>query len=317
MLRSLRVIAFAVAVFGLNCSQASAAAVFPVPSGFTSRDAVVDGTTVHYVVGGHGPFVFLVHGFGSTWYEWRHLMPVLKQDHTVVAIDVPGLGQSSAPRGGYDGQHVSDLLFRFFDAMSPGRKFMLVSHDIGIWLTYPLVVQHQDRISRVAYMEAPIPNHTVYSFPAFTPEGESLVWHFSFFAALGNLPETLVAGHYAFFLEHFIREHATQQAAFDHEFFVRDGEAYAGAPWHSAMQYYRALSTDVIENKRIGKTKIKIPMLLLAGGGHGGFGAFQLKEVQPYVTHVESHVLPGCGHWLPEECPQMVDLRVKQFFAGS
>jgi len=298
-------------------ASAAPADTFPVPAGFTSRSATVDGTTIHYVVGGRGPTVFLVHGFGSTWYEWRHLMPVLKHDHTVVAIDLPGLGQSSPPRNGYDGQAVSNVLFGFFEELSPKRKFDLVAHDIGIWLTYPLAVEHQDRISRMAFMEAPIPDRTIYTFPAFTPKGESLVWHFSFFAALGALPETLVAGHYAFFLEHFIREHATQQEAFDHQFFVRDGQAYAGGPWHSAMQYYRALNTDVVENRTIGETKLVIPMLLLAGGGHGGFGAFQLKEVRPYATNITNYVLAGCGHWLPDECPQMVDFRVTRFLAGS
>lgn len=319
MSRCLAIAAFALAIFFSNVGSAGAAqkVLFPVPSGFASRTAVVDGTTLHYVVGGRGPAVFLVHGFGSTWYEWRHLMPVLASGHTVVAVDLPGLGESSPPQVGYDGAHVSALLYRFFDEISPGRKFAIVSHDIGIWLTYPLVVRHQDRISRVVFMEAPIPNDSIYAFPAFTPAGESLVWHFSFFAALGHLPETLVAGHEAFFLEHFVREHATRQAVFDHDFFVRDGEAYAGAPWHSAMQYYRSLNLDVIENERIGLRKIDIPMLLLAGGGHGGFGAFELKEVRPYATRIASDVLPGCGHWLPDECPQLVDDRIGRFFAGS
>ncbi len=140
-------------------------------------------------------------------------MPLLALRLTVVAPDLPGSGLSEPPPS-YAGQDVSDILYKLARTLSPGAKFDLVAHDIGIWNTYPMAVLHQADIRRIAYMEAPIPDRTLYEFPAFTPEGESLVWHFSLFTAGDNLAETLIAGHEGFFFEHFIIVHAVNRAAF-------------------------------------------------------------------------------------------------------
>jgi len=80
---------------------------FPTPTGFTSSYRKVDGVNLHYVKGGQGPLVVLVHGFGQSWYEWHTLMPLLARDRTVVAIDLPGLGQSEPPKTSYTGKDVS------------------------------------------------------------------------------------------------------------------------------------------------------------------------------------------------------------------
>ncbi len=168
-----------------------AAEEFPVPNGFESAYREVDGVKLHYVKGGQGPLVMLVHGFGQTWYEWHQLMPELAKRFTVIAPDLPGLGQSEPPKTGYSGEQVAVYLHKLARQFSPDRPFDLVAHDIGIWNTYPMVVKNQADIARLVYMEAPIPDARIYRFPAFTAQGESLVWHFSFFAADARLAETL------------------------------------------------------------------------------------------------------------------------------
>ena len=82
---------------------------FPVPSGFAGAYRTIDGVRLHYVQGGHGPLVLLVHGFGQSWYEWHQLMPLLAPNFTVVAVELPGLGLSSAPKS-YAGQDVAATL---------------------------------------------------------------------------------------------------------------------------------------------------------------------------------------------------------------
>ncbi len=91
---------------------------FPVPAGFRSAFREVDGVRLHYVIGGRGPLVLLVHGFGQSWYEWRQSMLLLAGDHMVVAVDLPGLGQSEPPRS-YAGQDVSALIYQFAESLSP------------------------------------------------------------------------------------------------------------------------------------------------------------------------------------------------------
>jgi len=288
---------------------------FPVPDGFTSTDREIDGVRLHVVMGGHGPLVLLVHGFGQSWYEWRQLMPLLARDHTVVAPDLPGLGQS-APLPSYAGQDVAPILYHLAKSFSPAAPFDLVAHDIGIWNTYPMAAAHPADIRRIVFMEAPIPDQRLYTFPAFTPEGESLVWHFSFFAAGDRLAETLVTGHERFFLEHFIKVHATNTAAFTPELLDLYGRSYAKPQTlHASFEYYRALNETARRDAPLARSKLPMPVLAIGGGGHGGFGPMEATLLRPYARRVEALTLPGCGHWLPEECAAPLNQAVLTFLA--
>ena len=307
------VLVFVFAVAGWLSAPTFAAQEFPVPSGFQSDYLTVDGVRLHYVKGGTGPLVLLVHGFGQTWYEWHQLMPALAKTHTVVAVDLPGLGLSAVPPS-YRAIDIAPLLFRLAQQFSGGQKFDLVAHDIGIWNTYPMLVQHQDNIRRAVYMEAPIPDDSIYNFPAYTPQGESLVWHFSFFDARGQLAETLIAGKERFFFEHFIKVHASNSAVFTPELLDLYAKSYSKP--HSlgaAFGYYRVLTQGVQDNKQLARRQVEIPMLAIGGGGHGGMGEYQTQVVSRYATNVTGMVLKGCGHWLPEECPTALNDAVVGF----
>lgn len=294
-------------------SPVFAADEFPVPQGFSSAYQTIDGVKLHYVKGGSGPLVYLVHGFGQTWYEWHQLMPLLAKHFTVVAPDLPGLGESAVPKS-YRATDVAPVLYKLALQFSGGQKFDLVAHDIGIWNTYPMLVQHQDAIRRAIYMEAPIPEESIYTFPAFTPEGESLVWHFSFFAAKNHLAETLISGKERFFIEHFIKEHATNKAVFTPALLDLYGKSYAKPhSLNASFEYYRVLNQGVQDNQALAKTKITVPMLAIGGGGHGGMAAYETEMLRRYATNVTGKVLPDCGHWLPEECATPLNDAVTTF----
>lgn len=286
---------------------------FPTPAGFTPGFAQANGVTLHYLKGGAGPLVLLVHGFGQSWYEWHQLMPILAKTHTVVAVDLPALGMSSVPKS-YAGQDIAPLLYQFAKSLSPDAPFDLVAHDIGIWNTYPMLVAHQPDIRRVVYMEAPIPGDRLYQFPAFTPQGESLVWHFSFFAAGDRLPETLITGHERFFMEHFIKVHATNTAVSTPALLDLYGRSYAKPQTlHGSFEYYRALNETARRNKPLFATKLTMPVLAIGGGGNGGMGKLQGDQLKQYATNVRAELLPGCGHWLPEECPATLNPLIETF----
>lgn len=303
-------------VFTLLTAATAVAAAdeFPVPAGFNSGFRDIDGVKLHYVECGRGPLVFLVHGFGQTWYEWRQLMPLLAGDHKVVAADLPGLGESDPPITSYAGQDVSVYLYKLAKSFSPNAPFDLVAHDIGIWNTYPLLVAHQADIRRVVYMEAPIPDDSIYKYPAFTPQGESLVWHFSFFAAGDNLAETLITGHVGFFFAHFIKVHSSNPSVFTAALLDLYAQSYnKPQSLHAAFAYYQALNETVRRDKPLFQTKLTIPVLAIGGGGNGGFGYAEAAQIQHYATNVEGRSIPNCGHWLPEECAAPLDGLVTKF----
>ena len=286
---------------------------FPVPAGFAGAYRTVDGVRLHYVRGGHGPLVLLVHGFGQSWYEWHQLMPLLARNFTVVAVELPGLGLSSAPKS-YAGQDIAATLYTFAKTLSPDAPFDLVAHDIGIWNTYPMAVAHQKDIRRLIYMEAPIPDQSLYSFPAFTPQGESTVWHFSFFAADEQLPEKLITGHDLLFLRHFILHHATNKAVFTPQLLGLYARSYAKPQTlHAAMEYYRALNETARRNQPLFATKLTMPILAIGGGGEGGLKTALADQLKKYAVGADNQILPNCGHWLPEECPADVNKLVVTF----
>ncbi|WP_422918312.1 alpha/beta fold hydrolase [Rhizosaccharibacter radicis] len=286
---------------------------FPAPPGFTPAYETVDGVRLHFLHGGTGPLVLLVHGFGQSWYEWHQLMPELARHHEVVAVDLPGLGQSGVPES-YAGQDVAVTLYDFARSLSPDAKFDLVAHDIGIWNTYPLAVAHQDSLHRIVFMEAPIPDRSIYTYPAFTPEGESLVWHFSFFAAGDHLAETLITGKERFFFEHFIKVHASNKDVFTPQLLDLYARSYAKpSTLHAAFEYYRALNETARRDVPLAATKITVPVLAIGGGGHGGFGTAEADQIRTYATNVTGLSLPGCGHWLPEECSASLNRAIVAF----
>ncbi|MDU5680031.1 MAG: CFTR inhibitory factor Cif, partial [Pseudomonas aeruginosa] len=142
------------------------------------------------------------------------------------------------------------------------------------------------------------------------------VWHFSFFAADDRLAETLIAGKERFFLEHFIKSHASNTEVFSERLLDLYARSYAKPhSLNASFEYYRALNESVRQNAELAKTRLQMPTMTLAGGGHGGMGTFQLEQMKAYAEDVEGHVLPGCGHWLPEECAAPMNRLVIDFLS--
>ena len=317
MIRFLKLMVFALlfttAAAPIVLAQPAPVEEFPLPTGFSSAYRDIDGVRLHYVTGGQGPLVLLVHGVGQTWYEWHQLAPLLARTNTVVMPDLPGLGLSGPPPS-YAGQDVADILYKFAKSFSPTAPFDLVAHDIGIWNTYPMVARHQSDFRRVSFIEAPIPDESLYEYPAFTPQGESSVWHFSFYAADNHLAETLITGKERFFFEHFIKVHAVKKDVFTPELLDLYARSYAKpGVLRSAFGYYHALNETARRNEPLLKTKLGMPVLAI--GGEGGFGTSQADQIRRYATNVEGLSLAGCGHWLPEECPAALNHAVIEFLA--
>lgn len=289
---------------------------FPIPHGFTGGFEDVDGIKLNFVRGGKGPLVLLVHGFGQTWHEWNLLMPQLADRYTVVAIDLPGLGLSDAPKTSYTGVDISDYLYKFAKRFSPDNPFYVVAHDIGIWNTYPMVARHPTDIIKAAFIEATVPDDSLYSLPAFVATGEAPGWHHSFFAASGDLADSMVKGNERKFLTHFIRHHASNQGALSNSLLDSYVRSYSKPnTFNRAFEYYRALPKSIAQNEKLGKTKITMPVLAVGGGGNGGFGAKQPENIRRYAINVEAHVLPDCGHWIPEECAPKLNSLITSFLA--
>ena len=81
---------------------------------FSHHTASVNGIQMHYVIGGQGDPVVLLHGWPETWYEWHKVMPALAKNYTVIAPDLRGLGDTSKPYTGYDGNTTAEDIYQCY-----------------------------------------------------------------------------------------------------------------------------------------------------------------------------------------------------------
>jgi pimeloyl-ACP methyl ester carboxylesterase len=160
--------------------------IHPFPAGMESREIETNGAKIHVRVGGHGPAVVMLHGFGTTGDMWGHLASALVEDHTVVVPDLHGLGLSSKPAGGYDKKNQAADVVGVLDALGV-RTAELVTHDIGIMLGFAVAATHPERVSRWVAIDAPLPG--VGPWRQITQD--PAMWHFGFG---GHDMERLLAG---------------------------------------------------------------------------------------------------------------------------
>jgi len=296
-------------------SPASANALGP---GFSDHYATVHGIRLHYVAGGHGPPVILVPGWPETWWAWRKLMPGLAQRFTVFAVDTPGMGDSSqpasgpaaGPAAGYDMSSVSDVLHDLMGQLGY-RRFHVVGHDIGVWISYAMAIDHPDAVDRVALLDSNIPGVTP-SPAIFLPKTENThSWHFMF-NQLDDLPEILVSGREREYLSWIFRNYAHKPEAVAMDEYVR---AYSmpGA-MRAGFAYYRALPVTIEQNKKRMQSRLAMPILAL--GGEYGTADVAKTSLKPYADNLRGGVLPECGHYVPEECPALLLEQLVPFLEG-
>jgi pimeloyl-ACP methyl ester carboxylesterase len=152
---------------------------------FSHNTASVNGIQMHYVIGGHGDPVVLLHGWPETWYAWHKVMPALARNYTVIAPDLRGLGDSSKPLTGYDGKTLAEDIHQLVTKLG-FKTIFLVGHDIGSWVAYPYAAAHPSEVKGLAILEVPPPGP---SFPSGTPAPWWVIFH-----QTPDVPEALVQG---------------------------------------------------------------------------------------------------------------------------
>ena len=144
------------ALLGAISVAAPAYAVTPFPDGFRGEQIATNGATLHVRVGGHGPAVVMLHGFGDTGDMWAPLAAILAKDHTVVVPDLRGMGLSAHPDDGYTKKNEAADIAGVLDALNI-KTADLVTHDIGNMVGYALAAQYPARITRWVVIDAPLP----------------------------------------------------------------------------------------------------------------------------------------------------------------
>jgi len=298
-----RTVAGAIAV--LTLVQSASAEVRPFPRDFHTQEIKTDGATIYVRVGGKGPAVVMLHGFGDTGDMWAPLAGALAKDHTVVVPDLRGMGLSSYPDTGYDKKTQAQDIARVMDKLNV-QKADLVTHDIGNMVGYSLAAQYPDRVTRWVVIDAPLPGIGPWDEILKSP----LLWHFNF---RGPDVDRLVKGRERIYLDRFWNELSANPKAIDEATRRHYAKIYArpGA-MHAAFNQFAAFSQDASDNKAFAN-KGKLTMLILALGAEKSFGEQQAAIMREVGTNVEGGIIANSGHWIMEEQPDATVKAVRSF----
>jgi YVTN family beta-propeller protein len=278
---------------------------------FSHHMAVVNGVQIHYVIGGHGDPVVLLHGWPETWYEWHKVMPALARNYTVIAPDMRGLGDSSKPLTGYDGKTVAEDIHQLVTKLGFKRIF-LVGHDFGADIAYAYAAAHPTEVKRLVVMDMEI--------AGFAPPGRMPTF-WPVFHQVRDLPEALVQGKELLYLTWFFNNLAYNPSAVAPD--INEFVSHYSAPgaMRAGFEYYRAVPQDAIENQNYSKTKLTMPVLAVGGSYYPALGGnvtnSALYAMKILAQNVQSIQIPNSGHWGPEERPDFVIKMLDNFFAGN
>src|SRR5271168_3264279 len=284
---------FVVLIFFAAATSIAASAQADV---IVSRTEQADGVNLHYLTAGHGPAVILLHGYTQTSRMWRPIIPLLAAKFTVIAPDLPGIGDSEIPKNGLDMKTAAIRIHAFAKSLGV-EKARVVGHDIGLMVAYAYAAQFPTETEKLVVMDAFLPGvpgwEAVYNDPG--------TWHFRF---NGPTPQALVRGRERIYFEYFWNDLAADK---NHSLPEADRAAYTaayarpgrmGASWAYFVSFLQAAKDFEV----LSRTKLTMPVLAI--GGDKSLGALLGQQMKIVATDAKMIVLPNTGHWVMEERPK-------------
>src|SRR5438067_9605175 len=225
------------------------------PDAIASRFGEVNGIKIHYLTAGQGPAVILIHGYTQTSRMWRPLIPKLTDKFTVVAPDLPGIGDSGIPKDGLDMKTAAIRIHALVKSLGI-EKARVVGHDIGLMVAYAYAAQFPSEVEKLVVMDAFLSGvagwEDVYNDPG--------IWHFRF---NGPTPEALVRGRERTYFEHYWNDFAADRA---HSISEADRAAYAAAyarpgRMRAGWAYFVSFQQAANDFAELSRTKLPMPVL--------------------------------------------------------
>jgi len=262
----------------------------------TSHTAKIDNVQLHYLSAGHGPAVILLHGYAETSRMWRPIIPLLAEKFTVIAPDLPGIGDSSIPTDKIDMIEAANRIHALVRSLGI-EQARVVGHDIGLMVAYAYAAQFPSETEKLVVMDAFLPGvpgwEPIYNAPN--------IWHFRF---NGEYPEALVKGRERIYFEYFWNVLAADKARSIPEV---ERKAYVEAyskpgRMRAAWAYFASWPQLAKDFAQLSQTKLTMPVLAI--GGDKSLGTQLADQMKLVATDVTVVVLKDTGHWIMEEQPK-------------
>ncbi len=270
-----------------------------------SRTAEVEGVKLHYLTAGHGTPLILLHGYAENSRMWRPIIPMLAERFTVIAPDLPGIGDSGIPKDGLDMKTAAIRIHALARSLKV-EKARVVGHDIGLMVAYAYAAQFPSEVEKLVVMDAFLPGvgewQAIYNNPGF--------WHFRF---NGPTPEALVKGRERIYFEHFWNDFAADKTRSIPE---TDRKAYAAAyaqpgRMRAGWAYFVSFQQAAKDFAQLSQTQLAMPVLVI--GGEKALGEALGQQMKLVASNVAIVILKDTGHWVLEESPKETTAALVKF----
>jgi pimeloyl-ACP methyl ester carboxylesterase/quercetin dioxygenase-like cupin family protein len=298
-----------VSAASLPLAAPALAASLDFPAGFRTQEIQTNGTTLHVRIGGAGPAVVLIHGFGDTGDMWVPLASALAAKHTVIVPDLRGMGLSTVATSGFTKRNQAEDIVGVLNTLKIQRAD-IVGHDIGNMVAFAFAQNHQDRTTRLVIMDAPVPGIGPWEEFLKNP----ILWHFRFG---GPDMERLVAGRERIYLDRFWNDFSADPAHFPEESRRHYATLYARpGNMHAGFLQFAAFDQDAIDNRASAALgRLKMPVLAI--GGDHSFGSTMAFVMRFAADDVQEVVIANSGHWLMEEQTKPTVTAIRDFLDGG
>lgn len=318
-----RPLLLAIAAFAANVAMAdlataqsaTASTAAPAPSdaelvaslpGFRNADITVNGVKLHYVIGGQGSPVVLLPGWPETWWSWHKIMPELARGHTVISLDIRGMGQSDKPADGYEKKILASDVHELVKALGYG-KADVIGHDIGSMVAFAYAANYPEATGKVVMLDVPHPDAELAKWPLLPTAGtfgdkidenHAYPWWFAFHQVKG-LPEDILVGREAIEQKWFFRYLTKDESKID----ARDRAVYATAyasrdAIRAGNAWYQAFPQDIVDDGNY--AKLEMPVLALGGPGY----VWLKTTLERKTTDLKAFKIADSGHFIAEEQPE-------------
>lgn len=285
----------------------------PPVDGVSHRWVEARGLRFHVADAGSGDDpVLLLHGWPQHWYEWRSLLPALADRHRVLAMDLRGFGWSDAPPDGYEKENLASDVLAVLDELGLERV-KLVGHDWGGWVGFLLCLRAPERFDR--YLALNIPHPWIQLRKALPHSWRLLYQAFVLAPWIGYLAHRRKR-----FVRMALRAGGADPRFWDEQTLSVFADNLAEpSRARAAVQVYRVFNLRELVpvlRGRYSDRRLTVPTRMLFGTDDAAIHTDLLAGYESHADDMEIELVPGCGHFIADERPDLVAERARSFFAG-
>jgi pimeloyl-ACP methyl ester carboxylesterase len=274
-----------------------------ISSELHERMVELQGLSIYAVEGGpvDQPAILFLHGWPENWSAFEPVMISMSKKAHVVAIDLPGVGNSRGVPSANDKRTLARLVRGVIEQLEL-QHVTLVGHDVGGQIVYAFLHTYPNELERAVMMNIVVPGVDPWDEVERNPQ----IWHFAFHS-VPDLPEILVTGHEGPYFDFFFERLAGPNGITKERREIYTDAYSRPQALHTGFEWYRAFPRDKEDNLQVRGKTVDVPVLYLRGDHESGDLETYLKGLREGgLWNVRGQVIPNSGHFAPDEQPDEV-----------